>query len=143
MAGFGRPPKPDGQRRNWTPPMGGAIIKLPAAGRLGKAPKWPLGANQAGETELWNRLWRMPQALMWERLDSVDSVAWYVRLTNEALRGMRTSIVMTEIRQLADRLGLSPMAMLRLRWQIEETVEPENKSEDGILDIRKRLEGSA
>ena len=43
MAGMGPPPKPAGQRarRNATV----AMTKLPAEGRKGRAPKWPLGAD--------------------------------------------------------------------------------------------------
>lgn len=72
----------------------------------------------AGEQEqiLWVSLWSIPQAVAWERLRWTREVAQYVRLQVKAEMGDLDAA--KEARQWSDRLGLSPLAMLRLRWEI-------------------------
>lgn len=169
MGGIGPAPKPaaDRRRRNAT----FATTKLPAGGRQGSAPRWPLladivtterrdsarrladelelqllepeltgrarsaaqkkhdAANTEAnildrqleaqgqvEAELWGELWATPQAAAWERLGWTREVAQYVRWKVKAESGDLDAS--KEARQLADRLGLNPLAMLRLRWEV-------------------------
>ena len=70
------------------------------------------------EALLWKDLWKLPQAVQWERLSWLRDVAQYVRFKVMAELGDMDSA--KEARQWSDRLGLSPMSMLRLRWQIAE-----------------------
>jgi hypothetical protein len=126
MPGMGPAPKPADQRRrrNATVPM----LQLPAGGRKGPTPKWPLSDQvgldgelvaklRAREKEIWRRVWRTPAAAAWERLGWYDVVARYVRLLVHAESSTRSE-VLSEVRQLEDRLGLNPLAMLRLRWEV-------------------------
>lgn len=69
------------------------------------------------EAEVWRGLWRTPQAVMWERLGWTRDVAQYARLLVRADLGDLNAG--KEARQWSDRLGLNPMAMLRLRWEVE------------------------
>ncbi|MFJ4418278.1 hypothetical protein [Streptomyces sp. NPDC088925] len=167
MAGMGPPPSGNARRRNATV----AMTRLPASGRQGEPPRWPLlddivtaakrdmarrtadelelallepdltgrakataqrkldaaqstatildkqiEAQAAVEAELWVELWALPQAVAWERLGWTREVAQYVRWKVKAELGDLDAS--KEARQLADRLGLSPLAMLRLRWEI-------------------------
>lgn len=167
MAGMGPAPKPNARRRNATV----ATVELPAAGREGATPPWPLladivlstqrdtaqraadelelslaeptltgrqrttvqrkadaareaaailtaqlGAQERVEAELWEQLWALPQAVEWERASWTREVAQYVRWKARAEQGDLDSS--REARQMADRLGLSPLAMLRLRWKV-------------------------
>lgn len=168
MAGMGPAPKhPDNRaRRNATV----AMTRLPAEGRTGRAPAWPLDADldlelrindtkrrlkeiadELGwattardrsswrrkqdkakkeladdlarkavlakhEKKLWVELWKTPQATQWEKLGWVREVALYVRHTVKAEAGSLDDA--KEARQRSDRLGLTPLAMLRLRWEI-------------------------
>lgn len=162
MAGMGPPPKPDDQRRRRNATV--AMTKLPAEGRKGPAPKWPLipdvvmsarrdvaaakveeleldlaegkpverrldaarerleilnrqlAEQKALEASLWRDLWKLPQAVQWERLGWLRDVAQYVR--HKVLAELGDLDSAKEARQWSDRLGLSPMAMLRLRWEI-------------------------
>lgn len=168
MAGNGPAPKPDAQRRRRNATV--AMTKLPAAGRRGRPPAWPLPANvrlttmlelaradqadveeriAAGdekiaplraklarirervavleatlkastklEAELWRDLWRTPQAVQWEKLGWNRTVAQYVRWKAQAELGDLDAG--KESRQYEDRLGLSSLAMLRLRWEVVE-----------------------
>jgi hypothetical protein len=63
-------------------------------------------------------MWATPQAVAWETLGWTRTVARYVRLLVQSEKPKATMSLCAEVRQLEDRLGLSPMAMLRLRWEI-------------------------
>lgn len=73
-------------------------------------------AQRELEAELWADLWALPQAVEWERLGWLRDVAQYVRFKVLAELGDLDSA--KEARQWSDRLGLSPLAMLRLRWEV-------------------------
>lgn len=167
MAGMGPAPKPNARRRN----AAVAMVELPAAGREGATPPWPLladivlstqrdtaqraadelelslaeptlttrrrttlqrkadaareaaailtaqlTAQERVEAELWQQLWALPQAVEWERAGWTREIAQYVRWKSRAEQGDLDAS--REARQMADRLGLSPLAMLRLRWRV-------------------------
>lgn len=179
MAGMGPAPKPAAERRRRNATT--ATTKLPAGGRQGDLPRWPLladiitterrdsarrladglelqllepeltgraraaaqrkhdAANTAAniadrmleaqeqvEAELWAELWATPQAAAWERLGWTREVAQYVRWKVKAESGDLDSA--KEARQLADRLGLNPLAMLRLRWEVAEDEVAEQRA---------------
>lgn len=173
MGGMGPAPKPPGQRarRNATV----AMTRLPAGGRQGKTPVWPLlddialsarrdvlaakadklrfaledtppgpekarlerrleetdvevaildkrmAAQRGLEKKLWRELWKTPQAVAWERLGWVRDVGQYVRW--KVLAELGDLDAAREARQLSDRIGLTPLAMLRLRWEIVDEEE--------------------
>jgi hypothetical protein len=167
MAGMGPPPKDPASRvrRNAT----AAMTRLPASGRTGAAPRWPLQpdlvtkanlavvrarakellrdidgadaakraklnkelgqvqqrvallteqvkARRAAEVALWKELWKTPQATQWELLGWTREVAMYVRLSVAGETGDMDAT--KEARQWSDRLGLTSLALLRLRWVI-------------------------
>lgn len=148
-------------RRNKVP----GAIQLPAAGRSGAAPEFPLGPDlntkaalrvaeakledlewkraegkqvseatmtrakekvarllmvvegqRDSELALWTKLWATPQAVEWEALGWLDEVALYTRWMVLAASGDLAAG--KEARQYADRLGLTPLAMARLRWEV-------------------------
>ena len=163
MAGNGPAPKPDGARRRRNATV--AMTRLPAGGRKGRIPPYPLGPDlhtqakltvarrrldameelladgrdvdqaqltrlmervevltevvklQAGlELSLWKQVWRTPASQAWERLKWTHEIALYIRWL---VLGEQGDIAAAkEARQVSDRLGLSPLAMLRLRWEI-------------------------
>jgi hypothetical protein len=180
MAGMGPPPKSADQRRRRNASV--AMTRLPAGGRQGDAPRWPLladivtterlsaarrladelelqlldpelsgrarsavqrkhdgavteaniltaqlDAQEQVEAELWTDLWVTPQAAAWERLGWTREVAQYVRWKVKAEQGDLDAA--KEARQLADRLGLNPLAMLRLRWEVAPDEVAEQRQE--------------
>lgn len=182
MAGNGPAPKPADQRRRRNATV--AMVKLPAGGRQGEVPRWPLlddieltarrdsaqqsvdmlelqllepelkgrarsaaqkkldaaqmqatilgkqvEAQQRIEAELWAELWTTPQAAAWERLGWNREVAQYVRWEARAEQGDLDAA--KEARQRGDRLGLTPLAMLRLRWEIAEDEVAEQRQGRG------------
>lgn len=101
-----------------------AEVRLPRSGRKGRAPRWPLDvAASAGEAKAWRELWRSPQAVAWEQLDVARSVARYVVCLVASEERGAPAALLAEVRQMEDRLGLSPMALLRLRWRIVDDAE--------------------
>lgn len=171
MAGRGPAPKdPENRaRRNATV----AMTTLPAAGRAGRAPAWPLPPNvflttrlkvaktklkeldfladdpelAAGkrakldqekakaaeavalleatlreqrkhEQALWTSLWKTPMAVEWERLAYTREVALYCRCQATAELGDLKAA--SEARLRSQTLGLTPIALLQLRWRVEE-----------------------
>lgn len=91
---------------------------LPAEGREGDPPAWPLLGCSDREAQLWVELWVKPQALMWQRYGQRLEVALYVR--NVALAEQPHSPVNlgTLVRQQSDSLGLTTPGMRANRWKI-------------------------
>lgn len=191
MAGMGPPPKAGDQRRRRNASV--AMTRLPAGGRQGDAPRWPLladivtterlaaarrladelelkllepdlsgrersaaqrkhdaaitdaniltaqlDAQDRVEAELWADLWHTPQAVAWERLGWTREVAQYVRWKAKAEQGDLDAA--KEARQLADRLGLNPLALLRLRWEVaEDEVAEQRTTRRRPVSARQRL----
>lgn len=184
MAGHGPPPNPSARRRNARP----AQMTLPAEGRVGDAPVWPLPAEvkvqaalavarddaerlreewaaasdpketrslarkldaaerrvreieigselaRTAEGSLWAELWSTPQAVAWERLRWTREVAQYVRWKVKAEGGDLNAS--KEARMLADRLGLTPLALQNLHWVIGDVPAPAAaESPDNVVEL--------
>jgi hypothetical protein len=88
------------------------------------------------ELELWAQLWASPQATAWEELGWVRTVAKYARVEIRAERSRATGAVMSESRQLEDRLGLNPKAMRSLGWEISPVdAVPDGEGDAGPADL--------
>ena len=137
----GPPPDPNALRRDRKEDKQGWTL-LPAGGREGEPPAWPLADLTAGdsddaqfsaiqlherELEVWRDLWATPQAVVWERMRYTHEVAVYARLVVAAERSAETK-ALAEARMWSDRLGLNPAAMLRNRWKIAEDELAERRS---------------
>lgn len=86
-----------------------------------------LQIEQATDAEvgLWSDLWSTPQAVIWEESHAHREVAQYVRWK---VRGEQGDLkAAAEARQLSDRLGLNPLALMRLRAEIEHVDEAEDR----------------
>ncbi|SRR6266498_1561915 len=136
MAGMGPAPKPESQQRRPGRGLAANMTRLPAAGRMDPPPAWPFGGRVAkAQAAVWASLWATPQAVEWERLGWTRVVARYARLLLQAERPSATAALLAEVRQLEDRLGLSPMAMLRLRWTVDEA--PKDRPVASVVDLAK------
>jgi hypothetical protein len=99
--------------------------KLDAALRQMSVLEAQITAQREMESALWVELWATPQAAQWEVLGWFRDVAQYVR---HKVRGELGSLDdAKEARQWSDRLGLNPLAMLRLRWETERVEEAEDR----------------
>lgn len=75
-----------------------------------------LAAQRDLEKKLWRALWCSPQSVQWEKLGWTREVAQYVR--HKVLGELGVLDDAKEARAWSDRLGLTPKAMLGLRWEI-------------------------
>lgn len=112
-----------------------------------------LPAPSADETKLWRDLWRTPQAVAWDELGAGRVVARYVAfvaamtdLSADASASLVKTLA-TEVRLLEDRLGLSPMAMRHLGWEIGggasfATGAPPSAGPSGRADALRVIHGS-
>lgn len=138
----GPAPDPNALRRNragdaqWT--------VLPAEGYVGVVPEFPLPkipvydvyyedkkrvreydsdateARWESEVELWESLWRKPQAVMWKKLGLEYEVAAYVRCFIESTGEESNSGLKTAALRMAAEIGLSLPGMHSLRWKFAE-----------------------
>lgn len=131
------PPKADPARGH----RGRGPTRLPAGGRHGDPPPWPLpGRATAAERAAWAELWRTPQAVAWERLEWTRTVARYCRLMVLAERPSATAAVHAQTTALEDRLGLTPKSMRLLLWEVAvDEVAEQRDSSPGARDRIKAV----
>lgn len=116
-ANSGPPPDPDAIRRDRPSDQAG-WTKLPAR-REGPVPPWPLvDSITRREQEIWDGLWALPQALMWEASNQHHEVAVYARTAARAEALNAPSTLLTLYRQQREELGLSQSGLARRRWRL-------------------------
>lgn len=137
----GPPPDPNALRRDRKTDAG--WITLPAEGRKGTPPPFPLSAPTAREKHWWAYLWALPQAVQWEREGQTLEVAIYVRRLTEAEKRNASTALGTLVRQLSEQLGLTIPGMHRLRWKIatDQVADKraEREAEDPAPSVRDRF----
>lgn len=127
----GPAPKRNARRRNVRPDW----RTLPAGGYTGRVPEWPISGMDDPPFKLWSELWRTPQADVWAELGWTRAVARYATLLVEQEQGKANVALLSEIRQMEDRLGLSPMAMKRLQWETGPAEVAPVESDDNVVDL--------
>lgn len=140
----GPPPDPNALRRD-RPSDAAGWVSLPAAGRAGDAPAWPLSRPTRRELELWAREWRRPQAIMWEQLGLENEVAVYVRTLVAGEKPRATAATRTLLIRQQEALGISLPGLARNRWRIEggtvATPAPPAKAASSGPSAKERLSG--
>jgi hypothetical protein len=125
----------DRDRASWT--------HLPAEGRQGEVPPWPLSKATAREQGLWDGEWRRPQAVMWEANGQQLEVAIYVRTLRQAESPRASVALRTLLRQQQESLGLSLPGLARNRWIIATSVSAPARvaatGTEGRPSIRDRM----
>lgn len=133
----GPPPDPNALRRDRK--SDGEWTSLPAEGREGDLPEWPLADQSGREVVLWAAEWRRPQAVMWERNGQQLEVALYVRQVVDAEARGATTASRTLVRQMMDSLGISSPGMRSLRWRITSDEVAERRGQSPRVSARDRL----
>ena len=116
-----RPINPHSRRQRHLAKTGQAadFVSIPATGYTGSVPGWPLDTEPArAELDMWKSLWATPQATMWASMSIERVIARYVMVTCLAEQTQQAGLL-TEVRQLEDRLGLTPVSLRKLQWKIE------------------------
>lgn len=144
--GRGGPQKdPNALRRDRDKLHADDVRVLPAAGRRGRAPAWPLTPPSKREREVWVRQWRRPQAVEWERNGQAEEVALYVRTFVAAEHPDATAAMRGLVLRLQEALGLSLPGMARNKWRIGEPApaHPRPPAPASLDSARERLRGGA
>lgn len=136
---------PDSLRRS-RPSDQATWRNLPASGREGPLPEWPLTRASTRERALWERIWSRPQAIMWEELGLFDEVALHVRTLAVAERPKAPIDARRLVQQQANSLGLTIAGLHGNRWRIvgngsaaTSTGEAAPASEDDAESARDRF----
>lgn len=123
-------------------------IRLPASGRKGEPPTFPLPRSTMREKALWADEWKRPQAIMWEASGQELEVALYVRTLREAEQPKAATSLRTLLVRMQEHLGLSQPGLARNRWLIvDDAAFAEPGADAGvkrpvlISDARDRLRG--
>lgn len=93
-------------------------IRLPASGRKGEPPAFPLPRSTKRERAIWADEWTRPQAIMWEASGQELEVAMYVRTLREAEQPKAAASLRTLLVRMQEHLGLSQPGLARNRWVI-------------------------
>lgn len=117
----GPPPDPNALRRDRKTDKAGWVV-LPAEGRPGPTPAWPLANPIERELDVWEALWMLPQAVEWERASQWFEVGLHVRSLVAAESAKATAAERTLVRQQQEALGISQPGLARNRWRIGEDV---------------------
>lgn len=135
----GPAPDPNALRRDRK--NDGEWVELPAEGRDGPTPQWPLDQASTRELDLWSGEWERPQALMWEINGQDVEVALYVRSLVAAEQLDAPVAARTLVRQQQEALGISVPGLHRNRWRISGATPTPRKQEStsGQSSIRDRL----
>jgi hypothetical protein len=116
---MGPAPKPDDERVTRHAPQF-TWTNLPADGNPAPAPplpRAPKGRAWLKQTRTWwAALWATPQSTQWRRDD--PEMQRLAAMHDRFWRGESTGAELSEMRQIEDRHGLNPKAMLQLRWRI-------------------------
>lgn len=111
-------------RRNKDVPMN----QLPAEGRTGRTPIWPISSASPDESKAWKAAWRLPQAVVWEREHLERIVARYVRVLIGAEAPDASAAMLAQAVKLEERLLLTPYHLKQARYEIVETDEPKQSA---------------
>lgn len=119
----GPPPNPVSQRsldRDW--------IVLSADPGIKVLPAWPYPPALPAELAQWTRLWKLPQARVWQDSHLHAQVAQYVRaLVASVATDAGPSMKQTVLR-MEDELGISLSGMLKHGWKHEATSIPKSRT---------------
>lgn len=108
-------PKPNKVGRT---PLAFDWTSLPSEGRKGPAPKLPdLRKWRKATREAWAAWWASPQAVAWDQTGKT-MWRWAILYDQIVADEVNVTAASAEMRQLEDRHGMNPAALLRLRWRI-------------------------
>ena len=93
-------------------------MSLPASGREGETPQWPLPDLLAGELGMWEAEWQRPQAVMWERNGQELEVALFVRAIVVSEGPKATAADRNVVQRKMNDLGLTVPGLRSNRWRI-------------------------
>lgn len=96
-----------------------SLTALPVDGYTGEIPDFPLPIAQPREMELWEALWRTPQASAWAKQSwRWQEIGQFVRLSVRLEDPQAPAGLYAQYRGIRTELGLSPAGLRENGWQI-------------------------
>lgn len=97
------------------------LSALPAQGYDGPVPAFPLAEPTEREIEVWEALWRTPQACAW----SMPSESWRVRTVGLYARTVvrceaadAPSALLGQLHRFADQIGMTTAGLAEMGWSV-------------------------
>lgn len=131
------------ERRGYT------LTSLPAEGYSGPVPDFPLPSASERELEVWESLWRTPQACAW----SLPSESWRTRAvalyTRTAVRCEEPDApasLLAQLHRFADQIGMTTAGLAEMGWAVardevaEKAAEKADASSARPASARDRLQ---
>ena len=139
MAGTGRKPKPQSERRNRAAPQRGDWKDL--APHENPVPEMPQGDFSERTIRVWRAWWEDPVSAEWGSAD-VTLVETLAYTYEEWARNGGPALV-TQVRQQMDTLGLTPKGRQDRRWKLPDAadivpIEEAKSASERMEDLRKR-----
>lgn len=125
----GPAPDPNALRRDRKADQAGWTT-LPAEGRQGPPPSWPLDdVPTEREWATWTQFWAKPQAVVWERDQIVEPVAMFVRQYLEGMERKASAENRKTVRMMFADLYLTSDSLARARMRIATDEVEEKRTE--------------
>lgn len=100
---------------------GFSLTALPAEGFKGDPPDFPLPQASTRELEVWEDVWRTPQACAWSMPSErwrTRSVAMWVRLSVRCEDPEVGAAHLGQLHRFADQIGLTTAGLAEMGWKV-------------------------
>lgn len=100
---------------------GFSLTALPAEGYAGRIPAFPLPDAMTREIELWDEVWRSPQACAWSMPSErwrVRTVALWVRLSVRCEDPEASASLLGQLHRFADQIGMTTAGLAEMGWKV-------------------------
>lgn len=97
------------------------LTALPAEGYKGPIPDFPLPSPSARELEVWETLWRTPQACAWSMPSEswrVIPVAMYTRTLVRCEDPEVPAALLAQLHRFADQIGMTTAGLAEMGWAV-------------------------
>lgn len=108
------------------------LTALPAEGYDGPVPDFPLSTPTERELDVWESLWRTPQACAW----SLPSESWRVRTVGMYCRTLvrceapdAGAALIGQLHRFADQIGLTTAGLAEMGWSVAQDELGEKRAE--------------
>ena len=110
------------------------LTALPAEGYAGPVPDFPLPGATDRELEVWESVWRSPQACAWSLPSEswrVRSVAMWVRTSVRCEDPAASPNLLAQLHRFADQIGMTTAGLASMGWSVAKDELAEKRSEQG------------
>lgn len=100
---------------------GYSLEALPASGRKGRPPAFPLPDPTERELEAWREAWKTPQAVAWSIPSEVwrrPTVAMWVRVKVRCEDPDAPASLLGQLHRFADQIGMTTAGLAEMGWKI-------------------------